>query len=116
MNIEHLSQLSPELLAVRDVLQKIEQATVEYSALMDQVGAHRKQIASARAALGAIYAQIEKKRQSVREWDRTLWNVGWKDSVSPERREYVQRQLNTLDKLLDGVFWSLGEFRGKGQT
>ncbi len=108
------SQVRPDDAAeLQEILNQAENVMGEYGTVLAQVRIHQDGIARERAELGDLRERLVNMRGPVREWERRLWKMGYRDGVSRESLLRAENQIRTFSSLLDELIWQLFDFRKK---
>jgi hypothetical protein len=105
-----------DALALQDILRQFEQATTSYNTVLAEVRAHQEQMANDRAALGALRTSLIGMRESLKAWDNSLWDMGWREGVPREACANAERQIKAHERQLNDLIWQLFEFREKPEV
>ena len=95
--------------------QQVAQAVVEFNRMLAKVRKHRQSIDKRSAALADMREQFIRMRESVRQWDKLLWDMRWFDTATRDACNAAERQARTLHSLLDEVIWQLFDFRKRNE-
>ncbi len=91
--------------------QQVEQAFTEFNGMLAVVREHQASIEKGATALADLREQFIRMRASLREWERSLWHMRWRDAISRDASRAAERQARTLGSLVDEVIWETFDFR-----
>jgi chromosome segregation ATPase len=100
-----------DALALQGILREFEQASANYNAVLAEVSARQEQMAKDRAALAALRTRLIGMRESLKAWDNSLWDMGWREGVPREACAHAERQIKAHERRLNDLIWQLYEFK-----
>jgi hypothetical protein len=91
--------------------QQVEHSLAECNRMLADVREHQPSIAKESTALPDLRAQFIRMRESVREWEKSLWDLRCRDTVPRNTSRAAGRLFRTLNGLLDEVIRPTFAFR-----